>query len=211
MIRWCCHWPSLYTLLPLSRVLNGFCEFVLGLTRLVLFFSPLPPNTASSPNATTSHSQTYGSTYVAAFAIDWISSIVPTLVGLFVALLVLILLYKFFGYCWNSYSRQNPQHQPHEEINTEGWFRSVWDNKAIRRFIALDCNCPCYRSRPKRRFQLHLVYFIVTFVFRIVAISMYGAAISTTNRAGDICTVIGITFVFLAIGFSFDVYHYCVW
>ena len=25
MIRWCCHWPSLYTLLPLSRVLNGFC------------------------------------------------------------------------------------------------------------------------------------------------------------------------------------------
>jgi hypothetical protein len=164
MGKWCCHWPILYNALPYLHILLAFIEFLCGIIRIVLFFSPLPPATNSVVQYGTSQTssapsipQNYTSKYVAAFVVDWISSIVPTLMGLFVTLLIIIVILKALAHCANN-SSDNRVRQ-FDDVDTTGWFRKFWGNKALRRVIALDCNCPCYRARPKLRFQVRLIFF----------------------------------------------------
>ncbi len=83
----CCHCSCLYRILPFLHGLTGFLEMIFGIVRIALFFSPISIGNKTVPKQ-------YSGKYVAAFIIDWISSIVPTLVGLFTVLIILIILFK---------------------------------------------------------------------------------------------------------------------
>jgi len=98
-----------------------------------------------------------------------------------------------------------------DDVNTTGWLRNTWRNKAFRRIISLDCNCPCYRPRPKLRFFVRFGFLCVTLILKLVAIGLYASNSTPNNRGGDLAGVCGFTIVCLFFTFLLDLYHYCVW
>ncbi|CAF1312937.1 unnamed protein product [Adineta ricciae] len=194
----CCHFPLLYKGLPHLHAFIAIFELLCGIGRLVGYFSALPD---------TKKVQTYDSKYAAAFALDWISSIVPTCMGLFIALLIIVVMLKMLIYCLQSHSQRSCV----DDINTSGWLRKVWRNRALRRIVALDCNCPCYKPRPKLRFFVRFGFLCVVFTLKIIAIALYTSVSSSSNRANDLATVCAFTILCLFSTFLIDVYHYCVW
>ena len=154
---------------------------ILGLVRIVLYFSPI------TVEAGRTISQSYTGKYVAAFIIDWISSIVATLVGLFTILLILVFLYKLCACCINSYNRSDGQYG--DEINTSGIYRKLIRHKALRRFLIADCNCPCYKARPKLRFQMRFALLFLFFIFRITSIGLYASSSSSETNGSSLASV----------------------
>jgi hypothetical protein len=128
----CCDCSFFYQKLPYLHALTGFLEMIFVLVRIGLFFSSV-----STPTSTVS--QQYTGKYVAAFIIDWISSIIPTLVGLFTLLIIIVIGFKLCACCFNAYSKNRGSG---EEINTSGILRKLVRHKALRRFLIIDCNCP---------------------------------------------------------------------
>jgi hypothetical protein len=183
----CCHFSLLYQKLLYLHALTGFLEMVFGIVRIALFFSPVS-------TATSTVSQQYSGKYVAAFIIDWISSIVATLVGLFTVLIIFVILYKLCACCLNSY---NSDRRHGDEINTSGVLRKLVRNKALRRFLIVDCNCPCYKARPKLRFQARFVLLCIFFILRIVAIALYASSSQSNNNGGTLAVICAISIIFL--------------
>ena len=105
--------------------------------RIAFYFSPLPTDLSQQLVNGQTIPQEYTSKYVAAFAIDWIRSIAPTLMNLFVALLIIVLIFKTLIFC--------AQIHPHtDNVDTTEWFSKTGKNKALPRLVALDWNCPCF-------------------------------------------------------------------
>ena len=196
----CCHCSYLYQSLPYLHGLTGFLEMILGIVRLAFFFSP---------SKTTSNSQTYSGKYVAAFIIDWISSIVATLVGLFTIFLIFIILFKVCAFCINAHNRSKGN--VGDEINTKGVIRKLFRNKALRRFFIFDCNCPCYKARPALRFQARFILLSTFFILRIVSIGLYASSASDGTNGGILAILCAISLVFIFSTLSLDLYRYCVW
>jgi hypothetical protein len=174
---------------------------ILGIVRIVFFFSSF-----SETNAAVS--QQYSGKYVAAFIFDWISSTIPTLVGLFTVLIILVILWKICAFCINAYSRQ--QGRQDDEINTRGVLRKLVRNKALRRFLIIDCNCPCYKARPKLRFQMRFALLFLFFILRIIAIGLYATAPGNTN-GGILAVICVFSLIFIFNTLCLDFYRYCVW
>lgn len=195
----CCHCSCLYRKLPYLHALTGFFEMILGIVCIPLFFSPL-----STSNGTTR--KQYSSKYVAAFIIDWISSIVPTLVGLFTVLIILVILWKLCACCLNIYSKERG-----EDINTNEVLRRLVREKALRRFLIIDCNCPFYKARPRLRFQIRFALLFIFFILRITAIGLYASAPAGDNDGGSIAGVCALSLIFLFNTFCLDFYRYYVW
>ena len=199
----CCHCSCLYTKLPYLHALTGFFEMILGLVRIVLYFSPI------TVEAGRTISQSYTGKYVAAFIIDWISSIVATLVGLFTILLILVFLYKLCACCINSYNRSDGRSG--DEINTSGIYRKLIRHKALRRFLIADCNCPCYKARPKLRFQMRFALLFLFFIFRITSIGLYASSSSSETNGSSLASVCAISLIFLFNTLVLDFYRYYIW
>ena len=198
----CCHCSCLYQKLPYLHALTGFFEMILGIVRIALFFSPLSTNNKVIPKK-------YSGKYVAAFIIDWISSGVPTLVGLFTALIILVILYKLCACCLNTYHRQDGRSG--DEINTTGILRKLIRNKSLRRFLIADCNCPCYKARPKLRFQIRFALLFIFFILRIAAIGLYATAPDGDNDGGSLAGVCALSLIFIFNTLCLDFYRYYVW
>ncbi|CAF1228572.1 unnamed protein product [Rotaria sordida] len=194
-----CNCPFIYKKLAYLHALTGFLEMVFGIVRLGIFFTPT--------NASTNTRKPYSQKYVAAFIIDWISSIVPTLVGLFVALIILVILCKLCAFCINSYNREKGRQN--QDINTSGILRRLIRNKALRRFLIADCNCPCYKARPKLRFQMRFGLLVAFFILRIVSIGLYASSID--GDGGILAIICAISLIFLFNTIWLDLYRYCVW
>lgn len=213
MENWCCHCTFIYKVLPHFHVVIACAEFICFIVRIAYFFTPI--TSSSSQQSSVSQTglpatQNYTSNYVAAFVLDCISSIVPTLTGLFITFLFFIVLCKLIIFCIKSY-RKTRVSPSSNELNTTGWLRKFWDNKALRRVIALDCNCPCYRARPRLRFQVRLLFFSVIFIFRIIAIALYASSSNQGNYGSTLAIVAAVSLTFLFLTVSLDLYHYCVW
>ena len=192
----------LYRSLPYLHASLGFLEMVLGIARLALFFSPL---TISGRSV----SKVYSHQYVSAFIIDWISSIGATLIGLFTILLLFVVLFKCCVCSFNGCNRARDSSL--SEVKTEGLLRALLLNEAIRRFLILDCNCPCYKARPKQRFLLRFALLFLFFVLRLVAIGLYAAAPPGDNDGGLLAGLCALSFFFLFLTLALDFYRYCVW
>ncbi|CAF1118625.1 unnamed protein product [Adineta steineri] len=191
----CCHCSCLYRNLPFFHGLTGFLEMVLGVVRIILFFSPLPSGVHKK----------YTSKYTAAFIIDWISSIVATLVGVFTALIILLIFFRTCVICCRLQSK-NPSNS-----TTSGIIRGLLGSKSVRRFLIIDCNCTCYKARPKRRFQVRFILLFIFFVLRITAIGLYASAPVGDNDGGLIAIVCAISLVFIFNTLCLDFYRYWVW
>ena len=198
----CPHCPLLYQSLPYLHGLIGFLEMIFGIIRLGVFFSPLPASKGS-------RAKQFSGTYTAAFIIDWISSIVPTFIGLFTVLIILIILWKLCACCINHCSRERGSTR--DDINTSGIIRKLMRNKALRRFLIIDCNCPCYKARPAFRFQVRFILLFIFFILRIVAIALYASAPAGDNDGGLLAGLCALSLVFLFGTLTLDFYRYWVW
>ena len=194
----CCHCSCLYRNLPFLHGLTGFFEMILGIVRIAIFFSPLSTGTKVVPKQ-------YSGKYVAGFIIDWISSGVPTLVGLFTVLIIFVILYKLCACFLNVANKDG------NEINTSGILRTLFRNKALRRFLIIDCNCPCYKARPRRRFQIRFILLFIFFILRITAIGLYATAPAGDNDGGTLAGVCALSLIFLFNTLCLDFYRYWVW
>lgn len=197
----CWHCSGLYRKLPFLHAFTGFIEMIFGLVRLGIFFTPRA--------ATDGTLKRYSGRYVAAFIIDWISSIVPTLIGLFTILVILVILFKLCACCCSAYSHR--EGGSGTDINTSGMLRKIIRQKALRRFLIIDCNCPCYKARPRLRFQVRFGILCAFFILRIVSISLYAASMADDNDGGTLAIVCAISLIFLFNTLCLDLYRYCVW
>ena len=192
----------------ISMLAYFFIELILGLVRIGLFFDG--PSTDAQNNtraATPSDSRAVGG-----FVLDWISSLAATLLGLFIALTALILVFA----CIADYaSKKNSQvHSSTDDtaVGTAGKeLEKKWKSKRVHRLIQLSCNCPCYKARPRLRFIVRLVYLSGCFLLRIIAISLYASTSYNTTGGGALAGVCFLSLVCLALILSLDLYHYCVW
>jgi hypothetical protein len=196
----CCHCSHLYQNLPYLHGATGFFEMVLGIVRIAFFFSP-----SSTPGTT----KQYTGRYVAAFIMDWISSIVATLVGLFTLFIMFVVLYKLCAFCINAHNRSKGR--VGDEINTSGVLRKLFRNKALRRFLIFDCNCPCYKARPALRFQARFALLFFFFVLRITCIGLYATSSPGDNSGSALAIACAVSLVFLFDTLCLDLYRYCVW
>lgn len=186
----CCHLAFCYRALPAYLALIAFFEFILGIVRIAVFFSSSSPTDGKAS---------------AGFILDWISSIVPTLMGLLVTLTLLIILLAILAAICDS----NKVHSA-DEPSTGTTIKNLWKSRPLQRLIQLSCNCPCYISRPKWRFIVRLIFLLLCFIFRIIAIALYASAGSNTN-GGTLAAVCAISLVGLFLTFLIDLYQYCVW
>ena len=190
----CCHLSCCYKALPAYLAGIAFFEFILGIVRIAIFFTP------SSRLSTNSKA-------VPGFILDWISCIIPTLMGLLVSLTIIIILLAILAAFCSSDSNRVHSTDDHSTTRT---LKNIWKNKPLQRLIQLSCNCPCYIARPKLRFLVRLVFLLVCFVFRIIAIALYASAGSDTD-GGALASVCAVSLVGLALTFLIDLYQYCVW
>ena len=84
-------------------------------------------------------------------------------------------------------------------------------NKALRRFLIIDCNCPCYKARPAFRFQIRFILLCIFFILRIVAIGLYASAPAGDNDGGLLAGLCALSLVFLFCTLTLDFYRYWVW
>ena len=188
----CCHLPCCYKALPSYLAIIAFFEFLLGIVRIAVFFSP------SSGLLTDEKA-------VAGFILDWISCIIPTLMGLLVVLTILLILLAILA----GMGESNRVHSS-ENRSTSRSLKNLWKSKPLQRLIQLSCNCPCYIARPKLRFVIRLIFLLVCFIFRIIAIALYASAGGET-KGGSLAGVCAISLANLALTFLVDLYQYCVW
>lgn len=86
--------PILYKSLPCILILLTIGETVLGIVRAVIFFAPRYSNITFS-NATYQSPFLSSDQAKVAFSMDWIASIIPTLVFIYIIILLLLA-----SYCW---------------------------------------------------------------------------------------------------------------
>jgi hypothetical protein len=176
---------------------------IFGIIRIALFFSPL----STTENSSIIYKQ-YSARYVGGFVIDWISSGIPTLVGLFTAFIILVLSYRICISCINGSKRREGRQ---DEITSKGILRKLFRNKALRRFLIIDCNCPCYKARPKLRFQVRFALLCIFFILRIVSISLYATAPSGDGNGETLAIVCAFSLIFIFNTICLDFYRYYVW
>ncbi|UJR34222.1 hypothetical protein I4U23_021628 [Adineta vaga] len=196
----CCHCSCLYRNLPFFHGLTGFLEMILGIIRIAIFFS--------SPTTQTNVSRKeYTTRYVAAFIIDWISSGIPTLVGIFTALIILLIILKF---CYLFLKHCVCKDNNNNHSNTR-FIRRLIANHGIRRFLIFDCNCSCYKARPKLRFQVRFILLFTFFILRITAIGLYATSSTIDLDGGAIAIICALSLIFIFNTLCLDFYRYWVW
>ena len=187
---------SFYKALPYLR--GGFLliELAFGIVRMILYFQQDDRLTNSSNYTSTTANRTWevilrkSPQSSAAFTLDWIGSIVTTLMGVYVIIFLL-----FISFCGCTCAR----------------LRNVFFNKANHRFITLTCNFPCYKARPQLRFQVRLALMSFFIVLRLLAILLYATDRKTGDSGTVMASVCAISIVFVVFVICLDYYQYRVW
>ncbi|CAF0948570.1 unnamed protein product [Adineta ricciae] len=83
-------------------------------------------------------------------------------------------------------------------------------SRSTNRFLSFNCNCPCYRARPKLRFQMQFILIIFISCIRIAMI-IFCFTIQHNIATKSLAVIVAISFFFLIITSLLDFYHYRVW
>ena len=182
-----------YKALPYVR--GGFLliELALGIFRLVFYFQrpqATGSSAGSSQNSTRGTSLQDSPQATAAFTLDWIGSIITTLMGVYVALF-----FVFMLACGCTCQR----------------LRGAFLNKVNHRFITLTCNCPCYKARPQLRFQVRLALMSFFIFLRIMAIILYATDSKSGALGKTMASICAISIPLLLVVIGLDYYQYRVW
>jgi hypothetical protein len=143
---------------------------------------------------------------VAGFIIDWISSLIPTMMAFFI-----VFIFLWFGYRILRICRTN-RHQPRTNFH----LRHILANKPIHRFLLFNCNCPCYIARPKWRFLGRCLFIAISIGLRLLAIILYATAPTYnssefSNRMQTLSWICAITLPSTIVTLLLDYYHFRVW
>ncbi|CAF0774560.1 unnamed protein product [Adineta steineri] len=126
----------------------------------------------------------------AGFILDFISCIIPASAMIVMSVLIVGNLCQNYGT---------------SRLGT-GEFYAKIGGQPIRRMLAMRCNCPCYRTRPKLRLINRVVLLILCVLFRIIASILYSVGGRTLLIA--LCAA---SIALLLISLGFDYYHYRMW
>ncbi|CAF4751787.1 unnamed protein product, partial [Rotaria sp. Silwood2] len=201
-------------------MLHGFLviyEVICGIIRVGIFFSSMN-NQAYNNDKYPFDNRTMITTtislpefrkvpqIVAGFVIDWVSSLVPTMMGLFIVFIFLWFGYRILRPC------RTGRHQP----RTNYRLRHLIASKPIHRFLLFNCNCPCYIARPKWRFLVRFLFITISIGLRLLAIILYATAPTYNSyefscRTRQLSWICAITLPSSILTLLLDYYHYRVW
>jgi len=202
----CCYLPLFYKSLPYIHGLVYFFELICGIFRFVIYFSPI----TSLDSSLFGKSQNYTSEYRIAFVLDWMSSIISIIMSFVVIVSVLIFFIKLIFHWTINRSKKPRSHTHVHRVNTFNRMQELCCNRAMRRCLLLQCNCPCYRPWSNTRFFVRFLFIFIELCLRIAALFLYIKTISNTNRAKDLMILTAVTLVFLVVILLLDFYHCCV-
>lgn len=199
--------------------LISIIEMILGIVRIVIFFGdkpktpiytfssqPLPSNeTIPSPFLSSKQSK-------AAFALDWIASIIPTFMGIYVALFSLLALCTICMVCCCMADSKKPTTEDVEACSTCCKLMCrMCKSKANHRCVSLTCNCPWYKARPKLRFQVRFGLLSFFILLRIIAVILYASDTTVGIYGGYMAAICTISIVLVVLMMGLDLYQYRVW
>ena len=140
------------------------CEAILGIIRALVYFAP---GLLSIGVSNSTYQLKIDDSITIIFLFDMCSAFVGILVGLCVLLaLSLTPILYCISCCW-SVLRNNSMGY------TRNMSKTCFNLKAVRRFVTLNCNCPCYRARPALRFGLRVNFLLICLVLRLTATYLY--------------------------------------
>lgn len=208
-----------YKSMPYMLGLISIIEMLLGIIRIVIFFS----QKTSDPNNVFSYDPINSNDLItsplllnaqtkAAFAIDWITSIVPTLMGVYVTCFSIVAVCSICVMCCAGMcADQRTRESVAACSNCCKCLCLICTNKANHRCVSLNWNCPCYKARPKLRFQVRFGL-LVTFIFlRIIAIILYVSAQNVGYLGKYMAAICSMSIIFLVLTMLIDFYQYRVW
>ncbi|CAF4180133.1 unnamed protein product, partial [Adineta steineri] len=198
----CCSCPYFYKARIVILAFLSLCEAIFIFYRIFISISPVlssdePFSFANIANIT--------DPVAIPLSFDLASSIMPTLMGIFILFFLALILFFCRVACIHAICRSGSASE------RKGCCHSLGSLKALRRFIPFDCNCPCYRARPKLRFRLRTFFFFLCLVLRFAAIYLYWSVSETDSRGLSHFYSCLLSLVFLIGTFLLDLYHYSVW
>jgi hypothetical protein len=170
--------------------LISIIEMILGILRIIIFFGQKPSN----PNDQFSSNQVNNNQFItsplllstqskAAFAIDWIASIIPTFMGIYAALFSLMAACSILLACsCIMNARENTREDAEVCSSCCKLLCRMCKSKPNHRCVSLTWNCPCYKARPKLRFQIRFGLLAFFISLRIIAIILYASRILPIPR-----------------------------
>ena len=211
-----CH-PYVYKSIPYILALCALVESILGFVRLTIFFS-VPSTSTTSNNASSNQNEDVLSPLslsrqsTAAFILDWIGSMVATLMGIYIIIALLIMICAALITC-QTVSDTLSFRRTEGHGCTHAWrcLGTMCLYRPNHRFIALACNCPCYVPRPYLRFRVRLILLCFLILLRVLAVILY-ASDKKTGSVGSTMSLLCTFSIFLsAIVVALDYYQYRMW
>ncbi|CAF2883104.1 unnamed protein product [Rotaria sp. Silwood2] len=145
----------------------------------------------------------------AGFILDWVGSLAPTLMGLIIAFLLLIFaLRTLIHICCNDKNKVRPMNDHSVTVDCA---RFLLCSRPMNRFVALNCNCPCYIPRPRLRFIVRLVFLLFSILLRILAIILYATSKSNSTGRQTLPLLCAMSLFFPISSLLLDFYQYRIW
>ena len=212
--------PIAYKSLPYVLAVIALFDMALGIIRIYIYFSPkssVDPqhfldfvrytfkDEVGSPLLYSSQSQ-------AAFALDWISSVVPTLMGVYIVIFAIVSLLSCCAICncvTEVAKEENPDFEPCGSCCVVMCCMCM--NKPNHRCISLSWNCPCYKARPRLRFQVRFLMVGFFILLRVIAVILYATDRTVRGYGRQMAAICGISLGLLVIVILIDYYQYRMW
>jgi hypothetical protein len=206
-----------YRSLPFLLAIISLMEMVLGILRIVVFFSPksstYTTDTAIFPaNSVVPSPLLLSKQSCAAFALDWIGSIIPTFMGIYVTIFILVAACSVCVTCLTVCKAFTSKNADCDGC-TKCWalVGLMCINKPNHRCVSLTCNCPCYTARPRLRFQVRFALLGFFVGLRIIAIIVYASDKKTGIYGGYMAAICTGSLALLSLTMGLDYYQYRVW
>ncbi|CAF1182477.1 unnamed protein product [Adineta steineri] len=194
----CC--SCCYKRLPTWYILLAIGELICGIIRLATFFPLL-----SSPM----NEEKADAIITAGFILDWIGSLVPTFMGIIIGFVLLIVALKIiYSLCCNDKNKVRPADDPSVTLACS---KFLLCSRPMNRFVALNCNFPCYIPRPRLRFIVRLVFLLFSILLRIIAIILYATSKTNGSAKALLAIICTISLIFPILAILLDIYQYRIW
>ncbi len=209
-----------YKSLPYVIALISLIEMILGVLRIIIFFGR---KSLQAPSSTFTFSSMNDSQLIvspllsstqakAAFAIDWIASIIPTFMGIYVVLFSLVAFCSLFFACTCLMKAgRNTSEDVKLCTNCCKLMCIMCKSKSNHRCVSLTWNCPCYIPRPNLRFQVRFGLLSFFIFLRIIAIILYASDKTVGVYGGYMAAICSISVGFVVLMMTLDYYQYRVW
>jgi hypothetical protein len=193
--------------------LISIIEMILGILRIIIFFGQKTSNPNNQSNSQLITSPLLLSTQSkAAFAIDWIASIIPTFMGIYAALFSLLAACSILLACFCVMNaRENTREDAEVCSDCCKLLCRMCKSKPNHRCVSLTWNCPCYKARPKLRFQIRFGLLAFFISLRIIAIILYASDKNVGVYGGYMAAICSVSLVCVALMMAIDFYQYRVW